>query len=187
MEEADSSLSFVRGGFIDPKPMMHDWLFECHGFWHNALLITSSMLFMSYLASQARRSLSKLSHGGRSHIMVAYYASLWLFSLLNLAWCCLQGTMQVGWKLSLCTFLISGLVVGLDLLLKVTYLFGYGIPLFIKDSEHPRRIKGGIWVVHRLVLTAVYGCLLLVYNLRWRERLPGKSSGDAHIIPPLST
>lgn len=89
-EHGNSNSSLVSGGFIDPKTMMHNWLFECHGFWHNALLMTSSLLFVLYLVSQARKSLSKLSHGGRSYIIIAYYASLWLVSLLNLAWCCLQ-------------------------------------------------------------------------------------------------
>ncbi|PKI67896.1 hypothetical protein CRG98_011492 [Punica granatum] len=198
--------------------MMHDWLFECHGFWHNALLITSSLLFALYLATQARKSLSKLMHGGRSYIMIAYYASLWLVSLLNLTWCCLQSWecspgKEVGWNLlSLLTtsgmlflevslvaflfqgnyasgleaftrtFVVSGLVVGLDLLLKAVYLFGFGIPLFVDNSEHPHRIKWGLWVVHRLVLTAVYGCILFMYHSRWRERLPARPAFYKYVI-----
>lgn len=59
---------------------------------------------------------------------------------------------------------------------QAIYLFGLGIPLFIDDKEHPYHIKWSLWVVHRLVLTAVYGCILCMYHSRWRERLPGKSS-----------
>lgn len=80
--------SAVGGGsFIGPD--MYGWLFECHGFWHNVLLIMSSLAFALYLAAQARKSFSKLS-SGRSYIMMAYYGCLWLVSLLNLTWCSLQ-------------------------------------------------------------------------------------------------
>ncbi|KAJ4887410.1 Transmembrane protein adipocyte-associated 1 protein [Raphanus sativus] len=47
---------------------------------------SSSRSFWTY---EAKKSLSKLSNR-RSYIMIAYYGCLWLVSLLNLAWCCLQ-------------------------------------------------------------------------------------------------
>jgi len=65
---------------------IHDWVFECHGFLHNAGLIIASFLFLLYLALQAKKSFLKLSHG-RSYIIISYYASLWLVSILNLLWC----------------------------------------------------------------------------------------------------
>lgn len=77
----------LAGGNSAPKFL--GWLFECHGFWHNVALIVASFLFVLYLALKARENLSRLSHG-RSYIMVSYYGCLWLVSLLNLAWCCLQ-------------------------------------------------------------------------------------------------
>jgi len=67
----------------------YDWLFECHGFWQNATLIISSFLFVLYLTLQARHTFLKLSHA-RSYIIFSYNASLWLVTLLNLAWCFLQ-------------------------------------------------------------------------------------------------
>ncbi|KAK4781499.1 hypothetical protein SAY86_015601 [Trapa natans] len=211
--------SLVRGGFVDSNNRMtYNWLFECHGFWHNALLMTASLLFVLYLVSQARRSLLKLSHGGRSYIMMSYYVSLWLVSLLNLTWCCLQSWecargKEVAWNvLSLLTttgmlflevslvaflfqgnyasglealtrtFMISGLVVCLDLLLKAVYLFGFGIPLFIDNEENPLKIKWGLWVIHRLLLTAVYGCIIFMYNSRWMERLPARPAFYKYVI-----
>lgn len=73
-----------------PNPVLsegiHDWVFECHGFLHNAGLIIASFLFLLYLALQAKKSFLKLSHG-RSYIIISYYASLWLVSILNLLWC----------------------------------------------------------------------------------------------------
>lgn len=73
----------------DSGPVLHSWITDCHGFWHNAALVVASLLFVLYLGYQARQSFPKLSHG-RSYIMIAYYACLWLVSLLNLAWCLFQ-------------------------------------------------------------------------------------------------
>ncbi|XP_052477226.1 protein CANDIDATE G-PROTEIN COUPLED RECEPTOR 2-like [Gossypium raimondii] len=49
--------------------------------------------------------------------------------------------------------------------------FGFGVPLFIDNSKHLRQIKWGLWVVHRLVLIAIYGSVLFMYHSKWRERL----------------
>ncbi|XP_048324400.1 protein CANDIDATE G-PROTEIN COUPLED RECEPTOR 2 [Ziziphus jujuba] len=193
----------------DSGPKFYDWLFECHGFWHNTALIVASLLFVVYLALQARQSFSKLLHG-RSYIMISYYGCLWLVSLLNLAWCSLQAWectpgKELAWNvLSLFTtsgmlflevsllafllkgnhasgsqaltrtFVVSGLIVGLDILLKAIYLFGFGIPLFIDTNDNTHNMKWNLWVVHRLVLTAVYGFILYMYNSKWRERLPAR-------------
>lgn len=187
----------------------HDFLFECHGFWHNATLIISSFLFVLYLALQARHNLLKLSLP-RSYITISYNASLWLFTLLNLAWCFLQAwectsRREVAWNLlslfttsgmlflevSLLAFLLQGnnaggldamkrtfgistLVVGLDILLKAIYVFVFGIPLFVDSNEHTHHVKWNLWVVHKLLLTAVYGFVMFMYHSGWRETLPAK-------------
>ena len=70
-------------------PKFYNWLSECHGFGHNLALVVASLLFVLYLAFQAKQNFPKLSHG-RSYIMISYYGCLWLVSLLNLAWCFLQ-------------------------------------------------------------------------------------------------
>ncbi|PRQ42000.1 putative transmembrane protein adipocyte-associated 1 [Rosa chinensis] len=190
-------------------PRLYSWLGQCHGFWHNLALITSSLLFTLYLAYQSRKSFSKLYHG-RSYIMMAYYGCLWLVSLLNLAWCflqawectpdkemawnvlslfttsgmlflevsllafLLQGNYASGLEALTRTFVISGILVGLDLLLKAIYMFGFGIPLFVDDTDHTHQMKWNLWSVHRLVLTAVYGFILFMYHSKWRERLPAR-------------
>ena len=63
------------------------------------------------------------------------------------------------------------------LLLQAIYLFGFGIPLFIDSNDQTHKMKWGLWVLHRLVLTAIYGLILFMYNSKWRERLPGKLTG----------
>ncbi|XP_031131361.1 protein CANDIDATE G-PROTEIN COUPLED RECEPTOR 2 [Ipomoea triloba] len=184
----------------------HGWLMDCHGLWHNLLLILPSALFLIYLASQAKKNYPKILNG-RSHIITALYGFLWLVSILNLAWCSLQvwecsGGKQLAWNiLSLLTtsgmmflevsliafllqgnyssgqealtrtFLISGLVVGLDMFLKAIYIFGFGIQLFVLENNGS---QWGLWVLHKLLLTAAYGLIFFMYRSRWRERLPAR-------------
>ncbi|KAK6915499.1 Transmembrane protein TPRA1/CAND2/CAND8 [Dillenia turbinata] len=211
--------SSIKGEGFGPR--LYGWLFECHGFWHNASLILFSLIFVLFLASQSRKSFLKLSHG-RSHIIYSYYLFLWFVSLLNFAWCSLQtwectAGKELAWNiLSLFTssgmlflevsliafllqgnhasgldaltrtFAISGLAVGLDMLLKAIYLFGFGIPLFIEIDEHTHRVKWGLWVVHRLLLTGIYGFILIMYHSRWRERLPGRPAFYKYVIVMFS-
>ncbi|ESW19103.1 hypothetical protein PHAVU_006G096700 [Phaseolus vulgaris] len=187
----------------------HDWLFACHGFWHNAILIIPSFIFLMYLTLQARHTFLKLSLA-RSYIIVSYNASLWLVTLLNLAWCFLQAwectsRRELSWNLlslfttsgmlflevSLVAFLLQGnhaggleamkrtfgistLVVGLDILLKAIYLFVFGIPLFVDSNENTNHVKWNLLVVHKLLLTAVYGFIMFMYHSGWRETLPAK-------------
>lgn len=59
---------------------------QCHGFWYSFFLIVPSLLFVAYLAFNAKKNFKKLSQG-RWHVMVAYYSLLWFATLLNLFWC----------------------------------------------------------------------------------------------------
>lgn len=189
---------------------LYGWLFECHGFWHNAALMMASALFVLFLAFQARKSFKKLSHG-RSRIMIAYYGSLWLVSLLNFSWCFLQAWectngkeapwnilslfttsgmlfLEVSLMLFLLrgncaseqlealtrTFVLSGFIVGVDMLFKAIYLFVFAIPLFIDNTEDTQWEKWTLWSVHKLVLTAVYVFILFLYKSIWKERLPAR-------------
>ncbi|PPS09521.1 hypothetical protein GOBAR_AA11127 [Gossypium barbadense] len=106
------------------------------------------------------------------NILSLFTTSGMLFLEVSLLAFLLQGNHASGLQALTRTFVISGLIVGLDLLLKAIYLFGFSVPLFIDNSEHPRQIKWGLWVVHRLVLTAIYGSILFMYHSKRRERLP---------------
>lgn len=187
----------------------YSWQAECHGLLYNLSLVVPTVLFIAYLASQARRSFAKLSYG-RSYIMIAYYALLWIASVLNFFWCVLQSwqctpTKEFSWNmLSLFTkagllfleisliafllqgnhasdlealtrtFVVSGVIVAADVLLKAIYLFGFGVPLFIDGSDKSIRLKWGLWIVHKLLLTAIYGLILFMHHSKWRERLPAR-------------
>jgi len=132
-----------EGTFIGSS--VYNWLFECHGFLHNAILILASLAFVLYLAFKAKKSFGKLSNG-RSSIMIAYYGILWLVSLLNLAWSCLQvcGFLQfkVKWVffiyyLIFC-FLKANCIPGPD--------FGYPFHCFIGILIGSLKMFSTLWV-----------------------------------------
>ncbi|XP_021742356.1 transmembrane protein adipocyte-associated 1 homolog [Chenopodium quinoa] len=203
---------------ISIKPddhQVYNWLLNCHGFWHNILLILPSALFLLYLAFQVKKSYRKL-WVGRSHIINSYYGIVWLVSLLNFTWCCLQtwectpgktlpwnllslfttsgllflevsliafllqGNYASGTEALTRTFAISAILVGFDVFLKGIYVFAFGVPLFIENNE-AHRMKWGLWIVHKLVLTAVYGFILFMYHSSWRERLPARPAYHKYI------
>eukprot|EP00262_Sarcandra_glabra_P011172 TRINITY_DN26907_c0_g1_i1.p1 TRINITY_DN26907_c0_g1~~TRINITY_DN26907_c0_g1_i1.p1 ORF type:complete len:305 (+),score=44.04 TRINITY_DN26907_c0_g1_i1:237-1151(+) len=202
-----ATIAEKREGFVDSR--LSAWISGCHGLWYNVALIIPSFLFVVFLAAQARKSLSKLSHG-RSYIMIAYYALLWIVTLLNLFWCALQawecapgkefswnllslfttsgmlfleislvafllqGNHASGLEALTRTFIVSGIIVGMDILLKAVYVFCFGVPLFIEIDEKTNRVKWGLLVFHKLLLTAVYGILLFMHHSKWKERLPAR-------------
>ncbi|KAL3349480.1 hypothetical protein AABB24_022545 [Solanum stoloniferum] len=208
-----SSATAVVGAGGDGGGGGGGWFVECHGLWHNVLMIVPSVLFVLYLASQAKRSFSKVSNG-RSHVVAVLYAILWLVSIFNLAWCSLQawecapgkqfmwsvislfttsgmlflevsliafllqGNHASGREALTQTFLISTIVVGLDISLKGIYLFGFGIQLFDVSNNGS---QWALWVIHKLLLTGVYGLIFFMYRSTWRERLPARPAFQNYI------
>uniref|UniRef100_A0A5B6YGS9 Putative transmembrane protein adipocyte-associated 1 n=1 Tax=Davidia involucrata TaxID=16924 RepID=A0A5B6YGS9_DAVIN len=108
------------------------------------------------------------------NLLSLFTTSGMLFLEVSLMAFILQGNYASGLEALTRTFVVSGLIVGFDILLKAIYLFGFGIPLFIYNQDDTHRIKWGLWVVHKLLLTAVYGFILFIYHSRWRERLPAR-------------
>ncbi|KAG1347808.1 transmembrane protein adipocyte-associated 1 [Cocos nucifera] len=206
---------------VGNEPVFSSWVSECHGIWYNLALIVPSALFVAYLAFRARKSFAKLTYG-RSYIMIAYYALLWLVSILNLLWCALQawqctpekefswnmlslftksgmlflevslvafllqGNHASGLEALARTFVISGVIVAVDILLKAIYAFGFGVPVFIDNSESANHVKWGLWIVHKLLLTAVYGIILFMHHSKWRERLPARPAFYNYICAMFS-
>ncbi|GLT95356.1 hypothetical protein SLE2022_130420 [Rubroshorea leprosula] len=115
------------------------------------------------------------------NILSLFTTSGMLFLEVSLVAFLLQGNHASGLEALTRTFVISGLIVGLDLFLKGIYLFGFGIPLFVDNSEQ-HHTKWGLWVGHRLVLTAVYCIILFMYHSRWRERLPARPAFYRYVV-----
>lgn len=97
-----------------------------------------------------------------------------LFMEISLVAFLLQGNQATGSDALTRTFVISGIIVAGDMLLKAIYVFGFGVPLFIDDHETGNRVKWGLWIVHKLLLSAVYGFILFMHHSKWRERLPAR-------------
>ncbi|OMP08137.1 hypothetical protein COLO4_06747 [Corchorus olitorius] len=190
---------------------------QCHGVLHDAVLVVPALLFVVYLALNAKKNVNKLRNG-RSYVMISYYSLLWLASGLNLAWCCLQAWecasgKEVAWNLLsllttsglLCleisllgfllqdsyasglealasTFTVSGIIVGVDMLLKAIYIFGFGVPLFFDDVGSSDPMKWGLWIIHKILLSAVYGYILFVHFSKWREKLPPRPAFYNYVI-----
>ncbi|KAB2630082.1 hypothetical protein D8674_007601 [Pyrus ussuriensis x Pyrus communis] len=108
------------------------------------------------------------------NVLSLFTTSGMLFLEVSLLAFLLQGNYASGLEALTRTFVISGILVVLDVLLKAIYLFGLGIPLFIDNNDRAHRTKWALWVVHRLVITAIYGFILFMYHSRWRERLPAR-------------
>lgn len=138
------------------------------------------------------------------NLLSLFTTSGMLFLEVSLLAFLLQGNSTSGLEALTRTFGISGIIVGFDILLKVImwfysaslqlvlmvinvwivaiaplpcqaiYLFAFGIPIFINSGYPTPHVKWNLWVIHKLLLTLVYGFILFMYHSRWRERLPGK-------------
>jgi len=56
---------------------------------------------------------------------------------------------------------------------QAIYVYGFGVPLFIDEHERGNRVKWGLWILNKLLLSAVYGFILFMHHSKWGERLPG--------------
>nr|GMC75425.1 transmembrane protein adipocyte-associated 1 homolog [Ipomoea batatas] len=84
------------------------------------------------------------------------------------------------------TFFVSGLFVGVDVLLKVILVFGFRIPLFV-DVGLANGGKWAIWFTYRLLLTAAYGYIYFVHFSKWRDNLPPRPAFYNYVIVMFAT
>ncbi|XP_028763471.1 transmembrane protein adipocyte-associated 1 homolog [Neltuma alba] len=80
------------------------------------------------------------------------------------------------------TFLVSGIIVVVDTLLKAIYVFGFGVPLFNRDVGSLHKIKWGLLIIHKLLLAAAYGFILFVHFSKWREKLPPRPAFYNYVV-----
>lgn len=109
-----------------------------------------------------------------------------LFLEVSLIAFLLQGHYTSGLEALTRTFAVSALLVGLDIFLKGICVFAFGVPLFVENSGDTNRTKWGFWMLHELVLTAVYGVLLFMYHSNWRERLPARPAYHKYVTIMLA-
>lgn len=79
------------------------------------------------------------------------------------------------------TFIVSGLIVGADILLKAIFVFGFRVPLFM-DDETGHRGKWGLWIFDELLLTCSYGYILFVHYSKWRDKLPPRPAFYNYVV-----
>ncbi|QCD77698.1 Transmembrane protein adipocyte-associated 1 [Vigna unguiculata] len=139
---------------------------------YNALLWLATLLNLAWCLLQAWECTSKRELSW--NLLSLFTTSGMLFLEVSLVAFLLQGNNAGGLEAMKRTFGISTLVVGLDILLKAFYLFVFGIPLFVDSNENANHVKWNLLIVHKLVLTAVYGFLMFMYHSGWRETLPAK-------------
>jgi hypothetical protein len=108
-------------------------------------------------------------------------ASGMLFLEISLVAFLLQENCVTGLQTLPRTFLVSGLIVGVDLLLKAVFIFGFGVPLFVA-GEIRVRWKWGLWTILRLLLSGVYGFILFVHYSKWRDKLPLRPTFYKYIL-----
>ncbi|XP_073123961.1 protein CANDIDATE G-PROTEIN COUPLED RECEPTOR 2-like [Henckelia pumila] len=79
------------------------------------------------------------------------------------------------------TFMVSGSIVAVDILIQAIVVFGFEVPLFISaDASHWG--KWSVLFVHTLMLTAVYTYILFVHYSKWKDRLPPRPSFYNYVV-----
>lgn len=79
-------------------------------------------------------------------------------------------------------FTISGIIAGVDMLLKAIYIFGFGVPLFFNDVGSIHQMMWGLWTIQKLLLTAVYGFILIVHFSKWKQKLPPRPAFYNYVV-----
>ncbi|GJV55359.1 transmembrane protein adipocyte-associated 1 [Tanacetum coccineum] len=104
-----------------------------------------------------------------------------LFLEISLVAFLLQESYANGLEALAHTFIISGLIVGADILLKAICVFGFHVPLFM-DGEKTHRGKWVLWTVDELMLTCIYGYILFVHYSKWRDKLPPRPAFYNYVV-----
>ncbi|XP_010259672.1 PREDICTED: transmembrane protein adipocyte-associated 1-like isoform X2 [Nelumbo nucifera] len=139
------------------------WLFDCHGF---------CVLNLAWCCLQTWECTPGKDFSW--NLLSLFTTSGMLFLEISLVAFLFQGNYASGLEALTRTFVVSGVIVCADILLKTIYIFSFGIPLFIGHDETKYQVKWGLWVVHKLLLTTVYGVIFFMYHTKWRERLPAR-------------
>uniref|UniRef100_A0A5B7AD65 Transmembrane protein adipocyte-associated 1 n=1 Tax=Davidia involucrata TaxID=16924 RepID=A0A5B7AD65_DAVIN len=145
-----------------------------------ALLVFSSILNLAWSLFQAWQCTAGME--GAWNLLSLLTASGMLYLEISLVAFLLQENYASGLENLAHTFIVSGLIVGVDVLLKAIFVFGFGVPLFIDVDKTTHQVKWGLWSIHKLLLTVVYGYILFVHYSKWRDKLPSRPAFYNYIL-----
>lgn len=99
----------------------------------------------------------------------------------------IQENHSTGFESLARAFTLSGIIVGVDMLLKAIFVFGFSVPLFIDGEETTHRMKWGLWTINKLLLAAVYGFILFVHSSKWQDKLPSRPMFYNYVVAMFVT
>lgn len=115
---------------------------------------------------------------------LSLFSSAAMLSLeISLVGFLLQDNYATGLEALARIFFLSGLIVGVDVLLKAIFVFGFGVPLFF-DGTDPKT-KWTLLLIHALLLTVVYSYILFVHYSKWTDRLPPRPAFYKYVVVML--
>ncbi|KAI6675623.1 hypothetical protein NL676_003529 [Syzygium grande] len=144
-----------------------------------ALLWLVSLLNLAWCSLQAWQCTPGSETGW--NILSLFTKSGLLCMEISLVAFLLQGNYANGLEALSRTFLVTGIIVGVDILLKAVYVFGFGVPLFF-DVGSTHRVKWALWSIHEIVITAVYSFVLFIRFSKWAEELPPRPTFYRYIV-----
>ncbi|KAE9467162.1 hypothetical protein C3L33_00909, partial [Rhododendron williamsianum] len=117
----------------------------------------------------------------------------------------IQENHSTGFETLARAFTLSGFIVGVDILLKISvgrslassfasssdekaiFVFGFRVPLFVDSEETTHRMKWGLWTVSKILLAAVYGFILFVHSSKWQDKLPSRPMFYNYVVAMFVT
>ncbi|KAA8541027.1 hypothetical protein F0562_024835 [Nyssa sinensis] len=145
-----------------------------------ALLVFSSILNLAWCLLQAWQCTAGMEVAW--NLLSLLTASGMLCLEISLVAFLLQENYASGLENLARIFIVSSLVVGVNVLVKAIFVFGFGVPLFIDGDKTTYRVKWGLWSIHKLLLTVGYGYILFVHYSKWRDKLPPRPAFYNYVI-----
>ena len=91
-----------------------------------------------------------------------------------------QGYHVSGHQALVRTVAVSGVLAGVDLMIKALLIYVGGVQLFVEqETEQPASYywdKWGYWAAHEFIFALVYGAILVLPYTDWRDKLPARPS-----------
>lgn len=130
------------------------------------------------------RCILQMARNGTSSTHASAWNALWLLTRFGMIMLeasvvvyLLQGHTASGLKALLNTLAVSGGAALGDMLVKIVYIAGFHVPLFLFNPTGDMAwSKWSFWLMHALVAMLCYAAIVLLPFTPWRELLPAKAS-----------